>query len=56
MNLPLVGMTTQIIYGRDFLLEAGVDWKRYVKTVGERPAAQRVTADRKAYVAASKPA
>lgn len=56
VNLPLVGMTTQIIYGRDFLLEAGVDWKRYVKTVGERPAAQRVTADRKAYVAASKPA
>ncbi|MGA7776877.1 MAG: glutathione S-transferase [Paraburkholderia sp.] len=56
VNLPLVGMTTQIIYGRDFLLEAGVDWKRYVKTVGERPAAQRVTADRKAYVAASRPA
>jgi glutathione S-transferase len=56
VNLPLVGMTTQIIYGRDFLLDAGVDWKGYVKTVGERPAAQRVTADRKAYIAASKPA
>ena len=56
VNLPLVGMTTQIIYGRDFLLDAGVDWKGYVKTVGERPAAQRATADRKAYMAASKPA
>ncbi|RFU43778.1 glutathione S-transferase family protein [Paraburkholderia sp. DHOC27] len=56
VNLPLVGLTTQIVYGHDFLLEAGVDWKRYLKTVGERPAAQRVTADRKAYMAASKPA
>jgi glutathione S-transferase len=56
VSLPLVGMTTQIVYGRDFLLDAGVDWKRYVKTVGERPAAQRITADRKAYMAAAKPA
>jgi glutathione S-transferase len=53
VSLPLVGMTTQIIYGRDFLLDAGVDWKRYLKVVGERPAAQRVTADRKAYIAAT---
>jgi len=55
VSLPLVGMATQIVYGRDFLLEAGVDWKRYVKVVGERPAAQRVTADRKASIAASRP-
>jgi glutathione S-transferase len=55
VSLPLVGMTTQIIYGRDFLLDAGVDWKRYVKTVGERPAAQRVTADRKAFIASTSP-
>lgn len=53
VSLPLVGMATQTIYGRDFLLEAGVDWKRYVKAVGERPAAQRVTTDRKAYIAAT---
>ncbi|WP_144155747.1 glutathione S-transferase [Paraburkholderia sp. BCC1885] len=53
VNLPLVGMTTQIIYGRDFLLDAGMDWKRYVKLLNERPAAQRVTADRKAYSAAA---
>ncbi|HEY1995723.1 glutathione S-transferase [Paraburkholderia sp.] len=55
VSLPLVGIATQIVYGRDFLLEAGVDWKRYVKAVAERPAAQRVTADRKAYMAASAP-
>jgi glutathione S-transferase len=53
VSLPLVGMATQTIYGRDFLLDAGVDWKRYVKVIGERPAAQRVTADRKAYIAAT---
>jgi glutathione S-transferase len=53
VSLPLVGMTTQIIYGRDFLLDAGADWKGYLKVVGERPAAQRVTADRKAYIAAT---
>ncbi|OLL32765.1 glutathione S-transferase [Burkholderia sp. SRS-W-2-2016] len=53
VSLPLVGMATQAIYGRDFLLEAGIDWKSYVKTVNARPAAQRVTDDRKAYIAAS---
>jgi glutathione S-transferase len=46
-------MATKNIYGRDFLLEAGIDWKAYVKAIGERPAAQRVTADRKAYIAAT---
>lgn len=54
VSLPLVGMTTQTIYGRDFLLEAGIDWKSYVKTINARPAAQRVSEDRKAYVAASR--
>jgi glutathione S-transferase len=53
VNLPLVGLATKNIYGRDFLLEAGIDWKGYVKAIGERPAAQRVTADRKAYIAAT---
>lgn len=51
LNLPLVGMATQAIYGRDFLLDAGIDWKAYVKGINGRPAAQRVTGDRKAYVA-----
>ena len=54
VSLPLVGMATQTIYGRDFLLEAGIDWKSYVKTINARPAAQRVSEDRKVYVAASR--
>ncbi|MEM5296252.1 glutathione S-transferase [Burkholderia sp. JPY481] len=54
VSLPLVGMATRTIYGRDFLLEAGIDWKSYVKTINARPAAQRVSEDRKACVAASR--
>jgi len=54
VSLPPVGMTTQIIYERDFLLDAGIDWKGRMKAVGERPAAQRVTEDRKRYVEAQK--
>ncbi|CAG4907778.1 glutathione S-transferase family protein [Paraburkholderia gardini] len=54
VSLPLVGMATQAVYGRDFLVDAGIDWKAYVKAVNERPAAQRVTADRKAYVEAQR--
>lgn len=47
-DLPLVGMATQAIYGEDLLLAAGLDYKPYVKFIGERPAAQKVVADRKA--------
>jgi glutathione S-transferase len=53
-SLPLVGMATQAIYGRDFLLDVGIDWKPYVKAINARPAAQRVTDDRKAYMEAQK--
>ncbi|MEM5438898.1 glutathione S-transferase [Paraburkholderia diazotrophica] len=53
-SLPLVGMATQAIYGRDFLLDVGIDWKPYVKAINTRPAAQRVTDDRKAYVDAQR--
>ncbi|MDE1182706.1 glutathione S-transferase [Paraburkholderia sp.] len=56
VSLPLVGLATNAVYGRDFLLEAGIDWKSYAKTINARPAAQRVMADKKAYIAAtSKP-
>lgn len=48
VSLPLVGMATRIVYGEDLLTGAGVDWKAYAKFVGERPSAQKVTADRKA--------
>ena len=46
-NLPLVGMASKAIYGEDLLLAAGVDYKPYVKMIGDRPSAQKVVADRK---------
>jgi glutathione S-transferase len=51
-NLPLVGMATRAVYGKDMLLEAGIDYKSYIQHLGQRPSAQKITADRKA--AASK--
>lgn len=47
-SLPLVGMATKAIYGEDLLLAGGVDYKAYIKFIGERPTAQKVVADRKA--------
>ncbi len=47
-SLPLIGMTTKIVYGEDMLLAGGVDYKAYIKMVSERPSAQKVLADRKA--------
>jgi glutathione S-transferase len=40
-------MTTKAIYGECLLAAAGIDWKPYIARVGQRPSAQRVTADRK---------
>ena len=48
VSLPLVAMATKAVLGEDLLAAQGVDWKGYVKLVGERPSAQKVTADRKA--------
>jgi glutathione S-transferase len=47
-DLPVVGMATKAIYGEDLLLAAGVDYKPYIKFIGERPSAQKVVAERKA--------
>ncbi|MDI1238978.1 MAG: glutathione S-transferase family protein [Polaromonas sp.] len=47
-SLPLVGMASKIALGEDLLLAGGVDYKAYVKHIGERPSAQKVVADRKA--------
>jgi len=47
-SLPLIGMATRAVFGEDLLAAGGVDWKTYGKLIGERPSAQRVTADRKA--------
>ncbi|MGA8514696.1 MAG: glutathione S-transferase [Burkholderiaceae bacterium] len=55
VSLPLVGMATKTIYGEDLLLAAGVDYKPYMKLVGERPSAIKVAADRKAAMAAVAP-
>jgi len=53
-NLPLIGMAARAVYGEDLLLTAGVDYKPYIKLVGERPSAQRVVEDRKAEITRSK--
>ncbi|MBT9594456.1 MAG: glutathione S-transferase [Vitreoscilla sp.] len=47
VSLPLVSMATKTMYGVDLLAEGGIDWKPYIKLVGERPSAQKVAADRK---------
>lgn len=52
VSLPLVAMASKLVLGEDALAAAGVDWKAYVKRVGERPSLQKVTADRKAAEAA----
>ena len=50
-SLPVVGMATKAVYGEDLLLSASVDYKPYIKLIGERPSAQKVMADRKAATA-----
>ena len=47
-SLPLIGMATKAVYGEDLLVAAGIDYKPYIKFIGERPSAQKVLADRKA--------
>jgi glutathione S-transferase len=47
-SLPIVSMATKAVFGEDLLAAGGVDWKAYVRMVGERPSAQKVSADRKA--------
>jgi glutathione S-transferase len=52
-SLPLVGMASKAAFGEDLLLAGGVDYKGYVKFIGERPSAQKVVADRKAALSKS---
>lgn len=47
-SLPLVAQASKLVLGEDLLAAAGVDWKAYIKLVGERPAVQKVAAERKA--------
>ncbi len=55
-HLPLAGLATKQVFGRDFVLEAGIDWKGYAKRLGERPSVRRVAEERKAFQAAVKEA
>ncbi|HSW07890.1 glutathione S-transferase [Aquabacterium sp.] len=48
VSLPLVGMASKIVLGEDLLVAAGIAWKPYAAMIGQRPSAQKVTADRKA--------
>jgi glutathione S-transferase len=50
LHLPIIGMASKAVYGSDLVADAGIDWKSHVKLVGERPAAQKIVADRKAYL------
>jgi glutathione S-transferase len=51
-SLPLVAMASKAVLGEDLLAAAGIDWKPYIALIGQRPAAQRVAADRKAVTTA----
>ena len=46
-TLPTVAMATKAVLGEDMIAAAGIDWKAYLKLLGERPSVQRVNADRK---------
>ena len=46
-TLPTVAQATKAVLGEDMVAAAGIDWKAYVKMLGERPSVQRVNADRK---------
>jgi len=48
VSLPLVALSTKAVLGEDLLAAAGIDWKSYAKRIGERPSAQKVSADQKA--------
>lgn len=45
--LPALAQSTKAVLGEDMLAAAGIDWKAYLKRLGERPSVQRVNADRK---------
>ena len=52
VHLPLISVTTKLIYGND-ALEDVPQVKPYIKTLGERPAFRKVNEDRKAAQAAA---
>ena len=46
-HLPTVGQATKAVFGEDMIAAAGIDWKAYLRLLGERASVQRVNADRK---------
>ena len=46
-TLPVAAQATKAALGEDMVAAAGIDWKAYLKLLGERPSVQRVNADRK---------
>ncbi|MFN0182838.1 MAG: glutathione S-transferase [Aquabacterium sp.] len=48
VSLPLVASASKAVLGEDLLAAAGIDWRAHMKLVGERPSAQKISADRKA--------
>jgi glutathione S-transferase len=46
-TLPTVALATKSVLGEDMVAAAGIDWKAYVKRLGERASVQRINADRK---------
>jgi glutathione S-transferase len=49
VSLPLVALSSRSALGEDLVAAAGIDWKAYAKLVAQRPSAQKVDADRKAW-------
>ena len=47
-HLPLVAMASKAVFGEDLLQAGGIDHRSYVRFIAQRPAAQKVVADRKA--------
>ena len=45
--LPTVANACKLVLGSDLIADAGIDWKAYLKLLGERPSVQKVNADRK---------
>jgi glutathione S-transferase len=45
--LPAAASATKLVLGEEMVAAAGIDWKAYIKLLGERPSVQRVNADRK---------
>ena len=49
VSLPLVALSSRLVLGEDLLAAAGIDWKGYARLIAQRPSAQKVDADRKAW-------